>query len=118
MNHSASDSILFSLTPGLFMVLVGLIVKYLSTKYPNMWCGYRTGTSTQNEDTWKEGNAYSGILFIRIGIINIVVFAILGYLLQNTSYTFWDTKPKAMPIAMGLSLSVLGICCILSIILT
>jgi len=44
-----------------------------------MWLGYRTPSSTKNEQTWNEANFYSGNLAMIMGILNIVVWECLAY---------------------------------------
>ena len=64
-----------------------IVVGYLMYKYPpqkvNWFVGYRTIRSMKNENVWEKANKYCGKLWIKIGLIMVVlasVLAILSYI--------------------------------------
>ena len=60
------------------------LVGYIFTMYPpkkiNYIYGYRTPMSMKNENTWKEGNAYSMEAMIKVGILT-TLFQVLTQIL-------------------------------------
>jgi len=62
------------------------VTGYLMSKYPpkkvNWFIGYRTRKSMKDETVWKVANEYCGKLWMRIGLIMLVVallFSLLFY---------------------------------------
>ena len=78
-NISNSDFQLVCILPGSIFFIVGILMKYFTPKYPNLWFGYRTPFSVKNEQTWKEANSYSANLAIAFGILNAIIWGYLGY---------------------------------------
>ena len=72
----------FSLIGAVFLV-IALLMKYFPPKYPNMFYGYRTPSSTKNQQTWNEANKYSANIMIYVGIINIIFPLYLGYMFHD-----------------------------------
>jgi len=66
----------------LFMIpILILVIGYLMFEYPpkkiNWFIGYRTRKSMKNEDDWKFANQYCGKLWIKTGLIMLVMTLIL-----------------------------------------
>lgn len=66
---------------GLIVLIVGTLQKQFPPKSINNWYGYRTDLSTQNQQTWDEGNSYSARMMIRIGLLLIVIGLIASALI-------------------------------------
>ena len=60
------------------MVLCGVIMKKFHSDEPNGAVGYRTKRSMKNKDTWKFANEYAGMLWIKIGVIVMLISALLS----------------------------------------
>ena len=76
---SKSDFQLLCVLPGSIFFIVGIVMKYFTPKYPNLWFGYRTPFSVKNEQTWNEANSYAANIAIVVGVLNAVVWGYLGY---------------------------------------
>ncbi|WP_123054216.1 SdpI family protein [Clostridium sp. JN-1] len=88
----------YSLVFGFVTLAFGLIPKIVRPKKINSWYGYRTVLSTQNQDTWDEGNRYSTNQYIIAGIILIIIgrisYAVIG------SKGFWVPLIAFIPVLM------------------
>lgn len=62
---------------GILMIIIGLIIRYLSGKSPNL-LGYRTPNSCKNNKSWVMANKYAGKLSIICGCIYTIVFYFMG----------------------------------------
>lgn len=64
----------------LFIPLVMVVAGYLMYKHPpkeiNSIIGYRTTMSGKNKDTWKFAHDYCGKLWLKIGIVLLILSAI------------------------------------------
>lgn len=71
------------------------IVGYLMNKYPpkkvNWFVGYRTRKSMKDEDAWKLANEYCGKLWIRIGLIMIIIVSLLVGLIYFNELVLSET---------------------------
>lgn len=71
----------------LILLLTGYLVKYQSTRYPGISCGYHIDTiAMKNEKTWKEANRYYGSLVLRIALILLGVSSLLTAVLLIANY--------------------------------
>ena len=75
--------------------LMILVIGYLMNKYPpkkvNWFVGYRTRKSMSDENIWKVANEYCGKLWLKIGLIMIIVVALLCALIYLDIIIFSET---------------------------
>lgn len=74
--------------------LLQIITGYLMYKYPpkkiNYFVGYRTSKSMKNEKIWDFANKYCGSLWIKMGIILLVITTILSILIYLKVINFTE----------------------------
>jgi uncharacterized membrane protein len=58
---------------GFVMLLMGCITKLYPPKHINGLYGFRTGSSTKNQETWDEAQLYSARLAIKMGLIAVLI---------------------------------------------
>ena len=71
------------------------LIGYIMNKYPpkkvNWFIGYRTRKSMRDETVWKIANQYCGKLWMKIGLIVLVVASLLGILVYLKMIIFSET---------------------------
>ena len=83
MNHLNMGLIALSLLPGILILISGIYLKFNASAYPNTGMGYKTELTVKNEQTWKEGNSFAGNVFILVGICNMILWPVAGYIFLN-----------------------------------
>ena len=58
--------------PGIFFLLLGMLVTRFPPKSLNHFYGYRTPRSMRSQDAWAEANQYAPALMIRLGTGSII----------------------------------------------
>jgi len=63
---------------GIVITVIAIIFKKFPPKKINMWYGYRSETSVENQEAWDAGQIYSSRLMLIEGIILIIAGVIFG----------------------------------------
>ena len=63
-------------------LLIGFLMYKNPPKKINYFLGYRTIKSMKNEKIWKEANQYCGKLWIKLGIIMLLISSLIFTLLH------------------------------------
>lgn len=75
--------------------LLIMVVGFFMFKYPpkkiNWFVGYRTRKSMQNEKVWKESNKYCGKVWIKLGIVMLLLSFILILVLHLYNVILTET---------------------------
>ena len=66
----------------LLITFVGFLMYKNPPKKINWFLGYRTIKSMKNEKIWKEANQYCGKLWIKLGIIMLLISSLIFTLLH------------------------------------
>ena len=66
------------LVPILIIVCGFILYKYPYKKINDIY-GYRTGSSKKNKETWKFAQKYCGALWIKLGVILLVISFLVQY---------------------------------------
>ena len=61
----------------ILIISVGVFMYKYPPKKPNLLVGYRTRRSMHNEKNWEKANKYCGELFIKVGLIMLLIAFIL-----------------------------------------
>jgi len=76
-----NTGVLFIMTlPGILLLIYGIILKSSASKFPAYGWGYKTDLTTKNEQAWKEGNNFAGMMAIWIAIANIILWPVTTYI--------------------------------------
>lgn len=94
---------LTSCITGVFVAILGFILKTYPPEHINNSLGYKTPFAMKNKDTWYEGNRFSGTMLLFTGIFFIPLSIAMRFLYKSS---------------LNLSILVLFILLIVSIILT
>lgn len=78
-----------SLIVPIIMLIGGFLLKYKTPKEINSVVGYRTPRSQKNIETWMFANKYCGKLWIRLGLIVLILSAIIQILFIYSSYEYF-----------------------------
>jgi len=62
------------------IIVIGYLMNKYPPKKPNYLIGYRTRKSIQNNDIWKTANQYCGALWIKIGLLMLIITSIISIL--------------------------------------
>jgi uncharacterized membrane protein len=65
---------------GVLFIIIGGLQRYLPPKKINRWYGYRTQNARIDQQTWDEGNRYSAIYMMKLGLVVFVVGFIINAL--------------------------------------
>jgi len=82
---------------GVIYLIIGIIFKILKVKKINGLVGYRTSSSTSNQENWDKANSYFPKIMIKTGIVMIIIGIIL-YLIFPTSELIIMTYLLGSPI--------------------
>lgn len=66
----------------LLITIIGFFMYKYPPKKPNWFVGYRTRSSMKDKNIWERANKYCGQLFIKVGLITLLISLliwILGY---------------------------------------
>lgn len=77
MNDLFIVAFLLTLLVPTIMIIFGSIFSKNSPKNINRIYGYRTPRSMKNQETWEFANKYCGKLWLRIGIIMLIITSML-----------------------------------------
>lgn len=72
------------LIPALMLILGWMMYKHTPKEINDIY-GYRTTMSRMNKDTWNFANKYCGKLWIKIGIIMLIISLIIQFLFINSN---------------------------------
>ncbi|WP_343702676.1 SdpI family protein [Chitinophaga sp.] len=72
-----------SLLAGLLFLFMGFMIRKYPPRSMKTWYGYRTFSSTINENTWHEANQYAAFLSRRMAYV-LIPFGLLMALLFKT----------------------------------
>ena len=67
----------YSIIP-IIMLFFGIIFKNKSPRTINRFYGYRTSMSMKNKETWEFAHQYCGRLWIRLGLIMLIISILLS----------------------------------------
>ena len=71
-----------------------IVIGYLMNKYPpqkpNWFIGYRTRKSMQNNEVWKIANQYCGTVWIKLGILMLIITSIIFVLASLNIINFTE----------------------------
>lgn len=73
-------------------MLVGYLIKYHHSEFPDTFCGYHIGKlAIKNDSTWETANTYSGTVLTRSSMVTlgISIFVIVIYNF-STLFINWD----------------------------
>lgn len=94
--------------------LLIIVVGFFMFKYPpkkiNWFIGYRTRKSMENEKVWKEANKYCGNIWIKLGIVMLLLSFILTLLIHFYSIILTETMLSIIVLSQ---VAVLLISCII-----
>lgn len=62
------------------IIVIGYLMNKYPPKKPNYLIGYRTRKSIQNNDIWKTANQYCGALWIKLGLLMLIITSIISIL--------------------------------------
>ncbi|WP_195604079.1 SdpI family protein [Clostridium tyrobutyricum] len=65
---------------GIFIIIIGLVLKLYSSKYKNKSIGYRTSFAMKNKETWYEANRFFGFMIVLTGIFFTLFSIFISYL--------------------------------------
>lgn len=75
--------------------IITILAGYLMYKHPpkkiNPIVGYRTRKSMKNKKNWNKANKYCGIVWIKAGIINLIISTVLCILQLLKIIVFTET---------------------------
>jgi len=54
-------------------MVIGALQRFLPPKNINRWYGYRTANARIDQQTWDEGNRYSAIYMMKLGLIYYII---------------------------------------------
>lgn len=86
--------LLTNILPSIIFIVVGVILKLWPPKKINHAFGYRTFFSMQNNETWKEGNNFSGIMMILSGVIAF-------FFSSSVTFMYWNS-PNISSVVSGI----------------
>lgn len=72
-----TNSVIWAFIVPLLMTLIGVVWLKKPPKKINSWYGYRTKLSASSRETWDFANRHCAMVFIRVGIVMLVVSAII-----------------------------------------
>ena len=72
------------------IIVIGYLMNKYPPKKPNWFIGYRTRKSIQNNDIWKTANQYCGALWIKLGILMIIITSIIFVLVYLNLINFTE----------------------------
>lgn len=75
--------LLTNIFSSIIFIIVGVILKVWPPKEINYIFGYRTFFAMKNQETWKEGNEFSGTMMILSGVIALIFSLLITVLYWN-----------------------------------
>lgn len=94
--------LLTNILPSMIFIIFGALLKLWPPKEINHAFGYRTFFAMKNNETWKEGNNFSGIMMILSGVIAFF-FSI------SVTVIYWGA-PNISSAICGIGSILLGFC--------
>lgn len=73
---------------GIICIGAGFLLKIFPPRKINCIYGYRTPSSTKNQDTWNEAQKYSANSFIVLSFIYLALGFVLSHLFENISIIY------------------------------
>lgn len=83
MNDLFIVAFLMTLLVPTIMIIFGSIFSKNAPKNINRIYGYRTPRSMKNQETWEFANKYCGKLWLRIGVIMLIITSVLLLISMN-----------------------------------
>lgn len=77
-----------SLLAGLLFLFMGHMIRRFPPRSMKAWYGYRTFSSTINQDTWNEGNRYAAYISRWLGWILLPFGLLMGWIFPRQSDLF------------------------------
>lgn len=71
-------------------LIIGLVLKFFSSKNRETGYGYRTNPSISNEKSWKEGNGFSGRFLLYGSLLGIIICIGINYFLTRYLILFYN----------------------------
>ena len=72
------------------IIVIGYLMNKYPPKKPNYLIGYRTRKSMQNNEVWKIANQYCGVLWIKLGILMLIITSIIFVLVSLNIINFTE----------------------------
>jgi uncharacterized membrane protein len=63
---------------GVLFIVIGALQRFLPPKNINRWYGYRTANARIDQQTWDEGNRYSAIYMMKLGLVYYIIGLIIN----------------------------------------
>ncbi len=79
-------SLIFTAIMSLTMIGFGLLFMKKPPKEINGLYGYRTSMSSKNKDTWNFAHRYAGKVWLRSGIVTVIISVALIFSLQKLGF--------------------------------
>ncbi|WP_423736208.1 SdpI family protein [Chitinophaga caseinilytica] len=77
-----------SLLAGLLFLFMGYMIRRYPPRSMKTWYGYRTFSSTINQDTWNEGNRYAAYISRWFGWLLVPFGILMGLVFRRQSELF------------------------------
>ncbi|MDR3598690.1 SdpI family protein [Clostridium sp.] len=94
--------LLTNILPSIIFIFFGTTLKLWPPKDINHVFGYRTFFAMKNNETWKEGNNFSGVMMILSGVIAFF-FSI------SATFIYWNS-PNISSVISGIGSIVIAFC--------
>jgi len=80
----AIENLIPYLCIGVIYLIIGIIFKYAKIKKINKFAGYRTSSSTLNQENWDKANSYFPNVMIKVGVIMVILGIILDLIFPSS----------------------------------
>jgi uncharacterized membrane protein len=77
---------LITLLAGFIFAFCGLIFRFFPPKKINLFYGYRTSASMQNQETWQLANQFAARLMVQLGLL-LAAVGIITFILPPSPFT-------------------------------
>ena len=74
----------------IMIIVIGYLMNQYPPKKPNWFVGYRTRKSMKNDDVWKVANKYCGEIWIKMGLLMLIIAIILYILVRFEVFNFTE----------------------------
>ena len=71
--------LIISIILGVSFFIIGVILKFFPSKKREAGYGYRTYQSVSNQDSWKEGNEFSGRFLLYGSLLGMIICILVNY---------------------------------------